>query len=183
MDKRIQECAVICILIGTFLLLAGGMFLYKGADKCIKTDLDKDGQEEVISKKLSKIAIKRDGEIIWKSDRRWKCDDVLVGDIDGDGQEEVLLLVWKLGSFDKYRPFWEKGPDLKITQHIFIYKWSENKKRIAPIWMSSELKPKVDSWNLNEDGTVSITTMNNEETEWKWENWGLQRIDKAPIII
>ena len=50
--------------------------------------------------------------------------DLFVFDVDHDMEDEVVLHVWKIGSFGDHRPFWkEDEPDDHMTEHIFIYDW------------------------------------------------------------
>ena len=51
--------------------------------------------------------------------------DVLVMDIDRDQQEELVLLIWKHGSYGRHLPVWEKKNDIRLEQHIFIYRLQE----------------------------------------------------------
>jgi predicted DNA binding protein len=151
--------------------------LFKGTSpKVLYCDMDGDGVCEIITQKLRSVTIEMNGEVCWKSDMEWKCDDFLVADIDGDGANEFLVLLWKKGSFGEHTPFWKENDD-EISQHIFIYEWSEEKGRIAPVWMSSKLIPEISSWDINEDNQIHIITMSGEDTLWIWGSWGLERID------
>ncbi len=109
-------------------------------------------------------------EHIWKTPADWQVQDVLVMDIDRDGQEELVLLVWKHGSYGRHLPIWEKKNDIRLEQHIFIYRLQKNTKYedediraqdetaeenvrgnndstgvMRPIWMSSSLGKNIRS--------------------------------------
>ena len=83
------------------------------------------------------------------------------------------MLVWKRGSYGDYTPFWDEN-DNGFSQHIFIFQWID--ERPDPIWMSSTLRPQVDSWELTDENTIRIITDSGEDTRWIWGQWGLERI-------
>ncbi len=47
----------------------------------------------------------REDEKIWQSPPEYKIQDVQFTDIDRNGEDELLLLVWKVGQFNSLRPF------------------------------------------------------------------------------
>ena len=47
----------------------------------------------------------------------------------------------------------------------------------APQWMSSALRPQVKAWAAQPDGQLQITTPQDEQTLWRWGQWGLVRTD------
>ncbi len=47
----------------------------------------------------------REGKKIWQSPAEYKIQDVHFTDIDRNGEDELLLLVWKIGQFNSLRPF------------------------------------------------------------------------------
>lgn len=44
-------------------------------------------------------------EGLWHTPWDWSVQDVLCDDINRDGKEELVLLVWKHGSYGKHLPF------------------------------------------------------------------------------
>lgn len=136
-------------------------------------DLNGDGTEEAIRLADSRITVSCEEEVIWESDSEWAVTDFLVADINRDDRQELLLLLWKNGSFGEYTPFWKEN-DEEYSQHIFIYRMSEDK--IQAVWMSSRLKPQVQSWNMTEDNLIHIVTADGEDTSWLWGQWGLERV-------
>ena len=119
------------------------------------------------------------GELLWVSDRGWKVSQVWVWDIDHDQADEVIMLVWKKGSFGDHKPFWIEENDEDWSQHIFIYDWDHARDdRLKPIWMSSALGIKAAQAALEEStGKFWITTPDGVRTSWYWDSWGLLRID------
>ena len=101
-------------------------FFYEGGEvilknrtlRVVKTDMGEAGDRHRF--------MKRDqSEHIWKNPADWQVQDVLVMDIDRDQQEELVLLVWKHGSYGRHLPVWEKKNDIRLEQHIFIYRLQE----------------------------------------------------------
>ena len=114
-------------------------------------------------------------ETLWHSEGGVRVSDYLIGDIDGDSNPEMLLLVWKQGSYGQHRPFWVSEDTAKYTQHIYIY--SIRKDLIKPVWMSSELEMKIKDWSLDKSGHLHITDTDGISTVWGWVSWGLMRLD------
>lgn len=182
MDKRIQG-KYILIFLGVMVVIAGSIaalwgfsgFLHETEKKTILCDINHDGIEETISLNHQKISITENENLLWEGQQEWKITDFLIADINEDGWEELLLLLWKKGSFGEYAPFWEENEqDNELSQHIFIYYWSQ--QRMKPLWMSSRLKPQIKSWNMTEDGKIHIITDQEEDTLWRWAEWGLERV-------
>lgn len=182
MGKRIQNrhllilFIILMVFIGAgivFLMMQEGFFLDKWEKRSIQADINKDGKDEVLQLDNRKMCIMSDGNNLWETPKEWKVVDFLFSDIDRDGEKEVLFLVWKRGSFGEFTPFWEENGE-EFTQHIFIYRWEE--ERLAPIWMSSKLRPRVDSWEIVDEDKIHIITDAGEDTIWIWSNWGLSRI-------
>lgn len=115
-----------------------------------------------------------EGSIIWESDPDWKVSDCIIGDIDGDPEEEILLLVWKRGSYGDFKPFWVEEDEETLSEHIFIYDWNQAKEtRMQPIWMSSKMGIEAADWRLDEDRILHLILPDGTETGWFWYSWGL----------
>ncbi len=180
MGKRIQGSRIVIIVISCTLVLCGAIYLwYAGVwldnweHKTLDYDLEKDGTCETIVLKNRTMQVFSQEEIIWESEQQWKISDFLIGDINRDGCDEILMLVWKHGSYGDYTPFWDEN-DNGFSQHIFIFQWID--ERLDPIWMSSTLRPQVDSWELTDENTIRIIIDSGEDTRWIWGQWGLERI-------
>ncbi len=105
----------------------------------------------------------------------------LMSDLNGSGQDEMILLVWKHGSFGTHRPSWIEEDTAGLTQHIFIYE--KRSDGWHPIWMSSALGMRVKRIEEGEEirGTgrpsLVITETNGRKSRWGWLHWGLVNID------
>lgn len=172
--------AALCGALAVGLLWQDGAFLARWQQKTEPWDLDGDGRTETLFLERRSFSVLSGGQTLWKTDKDWKVEDYLCGDIDGDGAEELLLLVWKRGSYGPLRPFWVDDDENGYSQHIFIYRWVDEGPQA--VWMSSSLRPQVRRWSLGE-GKLSILTRQGEETLWAWRTWGLERIDSARTAI
>lgn len=116
----------------------------------------------------------RNNTKVWNSDWDWSVQNAVHSDIDHDGAEELLLLVWKRGSYGRHKPFWVKKNDRNLKQHIFIYRGEENRHSgIRAIWMSSELA-RIQNIATDSDGNVLVTEADGTVSMWAWENFGLK---------
>ena len=139
----------------------------KASDICEKVDFQ-------LVKKHLKITNHGTGEVLYESPKGWLVSDYFYADIDSDDDNEVVMMVWKQGSFGEHKPFWHKGKDNKWTQHIFIFEWdSERDDRLDPKWMSSGLGIKVHNVYIDEKNRVHFIAEDGEETIWQWLGWGL----------
>lgn len=178
MDKNVQTRRTIGFVLG---LVALGLIVVcvwmsmSDKSKELQYDMDGDGVQETFRMKKKGLKVLRSDTEIWSSKEEWEVEDFLIGDINRDNQPELLVLVWKEGSFGEFRPFWIEGEDDEWTQHIFIYHWSEKDDKVKAIWMSSKLIPQVKEWDLTDEGCIEILTDQDEETLWGWRTWGLER--------
>ena len=53
---------------------------------------------------------------LWSSQRDWFVQNVVIKDLDHDGSEEIIMLVWKHGSYGDHRPFWVEKNDIRIKK-------------------------------------------------------------------
>ena len=95
--------------------------------------------------------------------------DAFCQDIDIDGAPEIILMTWKRGSYDRYKPIWITEDTDEFTQHIFIYDWdSQREDRLDPLWMSSALGIKVRSISIDAKNRIHLTDTDGKETVWEW---------------
>ena len=119
-----------------------------------------------------------DGDRLWQSDKEWRVQDVLVCDVDRDGLEEIVFLVWKKGNFGKNLPYFVKENDKKMGQHIFIFrKREEEGPYLKAQWMSSALKTELSGISFSEKGRFVLTSLDGgKETHYDWEGFGLKEM-------
>ena len=88
-----------------YLLWSQGAFLprwVKWQDRVIH---DRSGEYEITLNRES-VHVEYGGTQIWTSPEGAKVQDVLSCDIDYDGEDELMLLCWKIGRYGVHRPFW-----------------------------------------------------------------------------
>ena len=109
--------------------------------------------------------------------------DAVCFDINGDGADEYVLLVWKRGSYGEHRPTWVEQDEKTLSQHIFIYaKEEEEDGAWRPLWMSSRTGIEAVRIAAGEEipGTgrrsLDITHPDGSVSRWGWLSWGLLKI-------
>ena len=128
------------------------------------------------------------GNVLFESDQSWRVDDLLVCDIDHDGEDEMMLLLWKRGKYGEHMPFYEKENDQSFGQHIFIYKKrTENVDKygfMKAVWMSSAIKEEVSSWDFSEKERLTVTIRDSGEVRhFDWKSWGLSEYWIPPARV
>lgn len=145
----------------------------------LSADLDGDGaresQVEVGDDRGARVLV--GGVAVFASPDEWRVFDAHVCNLDGNGADELVFLVWKQGSYGPYRPFWESGTDDAWSQHVFVYGMRAGK--IAPIWMSSALGSYVACEWMEPDGTLVLEAPDGGLTSWRWGSWGFELVDET----
>ena len=159
-----------------YLLWSQGAFLprwVKWQDRVIH---DRSGEYEITLNRES-VHVEYGGTQIWTSPEGAKVQDVLSCDIDNDGEDELILLCWKIGRYGVHRPFWIEKDERKWSQHIFVYEYAG--EEIRPKWMSSYIGVDVAAFCSNgKEGFWSrllLTDPAGEVSCWKWDSWGFSR--------
>lgn len=163
--------AILCVA-AIFALWWYGAFLPKWVDwKTYKSsyyglDLElKDG----------KLVLADNEKTHWSSKKDWFVQDILISDINNDGEEELVLLVWKHGSFGKHRPVWVKRNDINLQQHVFIYKYDKSRdEKLRAIWMSSAIIYEIDSIERCFYNKLLVNDRAGNSKVWYWQDFGLK---------
>ena len=117
------------------------------------------------------------GAVLWETQADWFVQDMLVKDIDRDGADELILLVWKHGSYGDRMPFWEEKNDKELHQHIFIYKYDPKKEnQVRPLWMSSQILYEIEYISSGKDSFLDITDHEGTTRTWIWQDFGLKLV-------
>ena len=154
----------------------------------LSADLDGDGAQEslVAVGEAHDVRVSVAGVDVYASPDEWRVFDAHVCDLDGDGADELVFLVWKQGSYGPYRPFWESGADDAWSQHVFVYGMRAGK--IAPIWMSSALGSYFAREWMEPDGTLVLEAPDGGLTFWRWGSWGFKlagetRVERTSLLF
>ncbi len=173
--------ALIIIIFVIFVLWKAGAFLpawiswEEGSSSYM---LGNECAEVILEDKILHVIL--NGERIWESREGYLVSDFIVGDVDHDGENELLTLFWKQGSFNDHSPFFMERKDSEWTQHIGVYNWREEYSyRLDPAWVTSKLGISVSSFDIDEDGVVTVYDTSGKETRWYWRSWGLSLLEEG----
>jgi len=116
----------------------------------------------------------KDGSVVWRTQRDWFVQDLVIKDVDRDGKEELILLVWKHGSYGEHMPFWVEKNDKALKQHIFIYQYEPKREsKIRAIWMSSQIEYEITDISSGEESYLNVTDRSGNTRIWTWREFGL----------
>ena len=138
-------------------------------------DLDGDGAAEHMTLRGGVLNLTASDGVRVPLPAQWRVSDAFVGDVTHDGRSELVLLVWKQGSYGQYRPFWVERNDTNWGQHIFIYDYANGE--LQPVWMSSAIGFEVRDAYLDERGRVHVIHDDGSESIWEWQTWGLVLVE------
>ena len=110
----------------------------------------------------------------------WLVSDALIADLNADGIEEILLLVWKRGTYGGVLPFWVDHDDRSFSEHLYIFHYQDG--ALVPVWMASKMPYPVETVSIvkghNGDSPpvsfVRLLSPDGEESFWVWDHWGLK---------
>ncbi len=147
-------------------------------------DIEQNGR--VIRLKNKRVIIEVNGKTTWMSSKDYKVEDLLMSDIDGDGTEEMTLLLWKKGKYGQSKPLWEKDKeeDKSWSQHIFIYEVNEKDEAVSK-WFASDLGMQVKRMAYTEDKrpVLLIEDINGNNSAWIWASWGMTNIENSVSFV
>ncbi len=139
------------------------------------------GKEEpklTLKNKIMHVMLNNDE--LWNSKNGCLVSDFLTGDVDHDGDNELILLFWRRGSFGEHLPFWIKRNDRSWSQHIGVYDWKEEYSyRLDPAWVSSRLGMEISKLSMDDEGVVTVVDTEGEESRWYWRSWGLSKLEEG----
>lgn len=151
-----------------------------------------------IQLKHKKIKIMQENQVVWSTDDKIKVQDILICDIDNDGDNEMVFLGWRKCIYGLSSPFWEDNDTKDWSQHIFVYKFltSDNytDKTTSPYikpyiieetpqvlslkWTSSYIGQDVASFNVTNSQNhthLLLTDTDGIISSWKWDSWGFTK--------
>lgn len=164
------------------------------APQVVHRDTDHNGLEETYTLYAhGRVTVEQEGVCLWESPREWEIKSLSVADADRDGKEELLLVLWKEGSFGRSKPMWRKEPDQGRGNHLFVYRLTAG--RMKPVWCSSALDHPIlqlQVTDVNGDGQQELEVIEGppadsrlyvlrqlfcrNRTLWQWQGWGFVRI-------
>lgn len=132
-------------------------WLYSSINDQNFADLDKNGREEEYALKAGKLTVTEEHKVVWESPAAWQVQEFCFGDINNDGETELIFTLWKEGSFGPSQPFWIKEYDKSVAQHVFIYSYQN--KQMRQFWASSNLDAPISNCritDLEKDGKYEL---------------------------
>jgi poly-gamma-glutamate synthesis protein (capsule biosynthesis protein) len=158
------------------------------------TDLNSNGINELYQLKEGVLKISEDEELIWQSPDEWWVDNFVLADINSDGEVNINLSLWKVGSFGSSKPFWLEKNDMSIKNHFFVLRLEDN--QVSQVWGSSNLSDPNCEFiiaDINSDGQNELLVTEGYYQEdlnckgqylaiWSWNGWGFSnewRSDKS----
>ncbi len=163
------------------------------SNSLMEQDLDGDGLEEEYRLENHILTVKEDGQVLWISPEDYSIDSFVLGDVDNDKEMNLVVSLWKTGSFGEMKPFWLTGEDLEYKNHLFVYRLQEN--QLEQVWCSSNLDRPTLSFSIediNEDGLNEMVVEEgaykqisperfavdsmapSQTTLWMWNEWGFE---------
>lgn len=191
MTSQLLRLPRICmvLLLGLVLLVLLVITLLVIADSnqsILKTDdLDGDGILEEYCLSEGTLTAKKGDKELWKTPANWQVEAFSLGDVNNDGQVELVFSLWKEGGFGKIRPFWHTGKDDSYKNHLFVYELEE--ETFKPVWCSSDLDRPILSINIldiDDDGLNELVVDEGQYQQpiisrslavWQWDQWGFSR--------
>ena len=83
-------------------------------------------------------------------------EDFRLGDVDGDGNTDLLFTLWKSYSFGPYHPERMENDDASVRCHLFLYTLRAG--RMKQLWGSSNLPRPIYEFELAMDGEKTPVT-------------------------
>lgn len=178
-----------------FILILSLLWLLLGTDESEQRaayDMNLDGIRESYHLAHGRLSITQPDRIDWISPLEWDIQSFAVNDVTGDGRAELLMVLWKRGSFDRHKPLWSEQNDNNYSCHLFVYQLSHNTLR--PRWCSSALDKPIKSFSIKEnrsgnkilaveEGCFSTYCcghalfLGKQYTKWIWNQWGFYKLD------
>lgn len=176
---RCGMMALVCIGAILYLLWHSGVFLPQWITWDGGTFYDASKQYEMILAHR-RLRVRQDGDVLWASPKGLRVQQALSCDVDNDGQDELVLLCWRIGRYGRSKPFWVEENERKWSQHIAVYEYNEG--HVRPKWMSSYIGFEVEkiaggSRAAMEEQQKRLFLVDRAEkvTCWFWDSWGFTK--------
>lgn len=130
-----------------------------------------------------------DVDQLWASDPSWDVRQMLVADLDDDGQDEAAFVVWKPLSREPsvfYNVFRFESPfeEGSARNHLFLYGWRDGEWRAT--WCSSPIADPIHmmaAGDVDGDGAKELVLLEGSYDDdpdeaarhvavWRWNGWG-----------
>lgn len=134
------------------------------------------------------LTVVHQGHEVWSSDPSWDVHQLLVADVNNDGQQEVAFVLWKPFRLEpaiiyqtfKFPSLWEEGT---LRNHLFIYGWRD--AAWQHLWCSSPVSDpimEVTAGDIDGDEANELVVLGGSYdapdaparhvSTWQWNGWG-----------
>lgn len=183
----IVSAAVLVLLLVIFLFY----LLLNEPEQEAVYDLNNDGILEEYHLTGGRLAITQPDGINWVSSPEWDVQSFALDDVTGDGNPELLMVLWKRGCFGAHKPLFYDQEDNNYSCHLFLYQIVKDK--MLARWCSSALERPIKSFTVQvdsagnkflavEEGRYSTYCaghpifLGREYTNWAWNHWGFSQV-------
>ncbi len=166
MNHKVKRGLLLLVLIIFSLFLCFSLKIFRG-------DLSGGNNSEIVFIWRGRACLVKQHRVVWQSDRGWKVESVAFGDANNDGQTELLVSLWKFGSYGSSLPFWLKENTKEWGNHLFLYQWQEGKLKM--LWGSSTLDEPIKEMlvgDFDNDGQNELRVLEKEKVGlWRWQGF------------
>lgn len=184
---------VFLILLTAAVLGAAALYISDPVAQTICKDTDDNGYQEEYRLADKQLRIFENNHLIWQSPDDWNIRQISLADADNDHRTELIMVLWKHGSYGEIKPFWFKGKDNQYSCHLFLYRMRTGK--LTAVWCSSALinpiiKMTVKDSDNNGSNELHVLEgpqtgfayslrqlFQRQQTCWIWNGWGFERMD------
>jgi hypothetical protein len=142
------------------------------------------------------LTVVHQGQEVWSSDPSWDVRQLLVADVNNDGEQEVALVLWKPFRLEPailYDTFgvpslWEEG---SLRNHLFVYGWRD--AAWQHLWCSSPVADPIEqvvAGDVDGDGANELVVLEGSYdapdtavrhvSVWRWNGWGFTLQWRSP---
>ena len=115
---RLAAIFLLCFAVG---FIGGQISAAEPENVLISRDTDLNGILESYHLVNKQLTVWEGRQMIWQTPAEWEIERILLADADNDGVDELLMVLWKHGSFGDVRPFWQSA-DRAYSCHLFMYR-------------------------------------------------------------
>jgi len=184
---------VCLILLSAAVLGVAAVNILNPAAQTIRKDTDGNGYQEVYRLGDNQLRVYENNRLIWQSPDDWNIRQISLADADNDHRAELIMALWKHGSYGEIKPFWFKDKDNEYTSHLFLYRMRTGV--LKEVWCSSALVNPIIEMTVEDsdnDGANELHVLegpnagfayslrqlfHRQETRWIWNSWGFERMD------
>ena len=170
-------------------LLAAGVLWFNGAflpgwihwnERTEALDKEGAGAVSSIVVKNRRLAVYDDGEEVYRSPSKWKVQDVVWQDLDGDGERELAVLYWSRSSAGEFcAGLTEKGKP-GFSQHLAVLDDLTNNTEER--WVSAPLVMQASALRMDADGYLVLAESVGKQSSWVWNGYAVAASDTARPI-